>query len=140
VEAHRVEERGERADDLRLRIGCGACGFDGETAEQDARLAKVCAEGAPTPGEEVAAAPEGKTKKTKEVKKTKEEKKTKENKKTKEEKKAKEEKKKKATPPSSKKDEGEDEDEDDDVEWFTDLSPEAIEARRVEALGGRALE
>merc|ERR550514_1028948 len=29
-----------------MRMSCGACGFDGETAEQDARLAKIC-EGRP---------------------------------------------------------------------------------------------
>merc|ERR550514_1042501 len=37
-------------------MSCGACGFDGETAERDARLAKICEERAPAPGGEWAAA------------------------------------------------------------------------------------
>ena len=30
-----------------------------------------------------------------------------------------------------------DESDDDDVEWFTDVSPDAVEARRVAALGNK---
>ena len=44
---------------LTIRMSCGACGWDGETAEQDARLAKICQDRAPAPGGEFAAAAPG---------------------------------------------------------------------------------
>jgi len=104
--------------DLRLRLSCGACGHDCETAEQDARLAKVCIDGAPKL--EVDAAASVGSGELKQNNKAKEEKKSKKVASHKKKKEAKSDK------------EGES---DCEVEWFTDCSAEAVEARRREALG-----
>ena len=176
----RVYAKGEREGAkkkrgaLTIRMSCGACGWDGETAEQDARLAKICQDRAPAPGGEfAAAAPGNSTEMAKGAtgdavaettkgargdgddsdaqKLAKYEKKL-----------AKAEKKEGAdaaaiaeikrkvekyatrlrakTGAQGTGSEGADQtvakdESDDDVEWFTDVSPEAVEARRVAALG-----
>lgn len=138
-----AKKKAPRAEDLRLRLGCGACGFDGEAVEQDARLAKACADDAPPARAEDAAVTlteeDAKAKDDsngrKKKKKEKKEKKgadptTPEADPNRNERKAKGEKGKKTKPQTD------DADSDDDVEWFTDLSPEAVQARRNEALGG----
>merc|ERR550514_1667414 len=151
-------------------MSCGACGFDGETAERDARLAKICEERAPAPGGEWAAAapaaggsapdaPTGTTKargdrdgddaddaqklakykkklaKAEEkagaaavagIKKKIEKYETRLRAKT-------EEQDMGSESPGQKV--AKDAKSDDDVEWFTDVSPDAVEARRIAALG-----
>ena len=115
-------QREEAADarDLRLRLSCGACGHDAETEHQDARLAKMCDQGAPKLGAEV-------------VMETTEAKDSKKDKKKKEKRKEAETKSKSAAASAAKREPAES---DDEVEWFTDFSPEAVEARRKQALGG----
>ena len=168
-----AKKKKKHAAALTMRMSCGACGFDGETVEQDARLAKICEERAPAPGGEWAAtapaaecsAPDAPTRTTKArgdrdgddaddaqklakykkklakaeekegadaaavagIKKKIEKYETRLRAKT-------EEQDMGGESPGQKvaKDAKSD---DDDVEWFTDVSPDAVEARRIAALG-----
>merc|ERR1719231_1446114 len=148
-------------------MSCGACGWDGETAEQDARLAKICQDRAPAPGGEFAAAAPGNSTEVAKgatgdaVAETTKgargdgddsdaQKLAKAEKKDGADAAAIAEIKKKVekyatrlrakTGAQGTGSEGADQtvakdESDDDIEWFTDVSPEAVEARRVAALG-----